>query len=106
MEDKLRTFMREFALLYAAFDLREDAEGDLVFLECNPMGQFLYLDDLYGGAMLKAFCGFIEDHVKTVPDIRPVQTQDVAVGNIDFAADIRVPIYEIAESWVTHMPSD
>ena len=106
MEAKLRTFMGKLGLLYAAFDLREDAEGNLVFLECNPTGQFLYLDHLYDGGMSKAFCGFIEDHVKTGPNVRAAQTEDGAVTSFDFTADIRVPIYEIANSWATEIPAN
>ena len=106
MENMLRAFMRELGLLFAAFELREDAKGDLVFLECNPMGQFLYLDHLYGGAMLKAFCGFMEDHIKHESVIHPVQAQNAGATRIEFATDIRVPIYEIADSWVTHIPAN
>ena len=106
VEEKLRTFMGDLGLLYAAFDLRENANGDLIFLECNPMGQFLYLDHLYGGAMLKAFCSFIESHAWKGFGIRPAQPQQSIAAPIDFAADIRVPIYEIAQSWITHMPAN
>lgn len=105
MEYKLRAFMRELGLLYATFDIREDAKGDLVFLECNPMGEFLYLDGVCGGAMLKAFCRFIEDHIKGESDFRTTTPEQPSATAINFTTDIRVPIYERASSWVTAIPA-
>ncbi len=40
----LREFMSRCGLRYGAFDLRRKPDGEFVFLEINPAGQFLYLD--------------------------------------------------------------
>lgn len=56
---KLRDFLSKAGLLYGAFDVREDADGRPVFIEVNPMGQFLYLDRYLDGRILKGFCDFL-----------------------------------------------
>jgi glutathione synthase/RimK-type ligase-like ATP-grasp enzyme len=44
----LARFAASFALRYAAFDLAEDRDGTLWFLECNPAGQWAWLEPLTG----------------------------------------------------------
>jgi hypothetical protein len=41
-------FLREYQLQYAAFDFILSPEGKWWFLECNPNGQFLWLENLTG----------------------------------------------------------
>jgi glutathione synthase/RimK-type ligase-like ATP-grasp enzyme len=41
-------YMRLAGLLYAAFDFVVTPEGDCVFLECNPGGQWLWLEHSTG----------------------------------------------------------
>jgi hypothetical protein len=50
----LLEFMRRLNLRYGAFDLRETAQGEHVFFEVNPAGQFLYLDIVSGTAITQA----------------------------------------------------
>jgi hypothetical protein len=57
---RLRQMCERLGLRFAAFDLRRRRSGELVFLELNPGGQFLYLDqrartDIVG-AMAHALC--------------------------------------------------
>ena len=57
---RLRRMCNRLGLRFAAFDLRRRRSGELVFLELNPAGQFLYLDqraktDIVG-AMAHALC--------------------------------------------------
>ncbi len=40
------SLMRELGISYGALDFIEDEHGDLVFLECNPGGQWLWLEEL------------------------------------------------------------
>ncbi|MEW6324774.1 MAG: MvdC/MvdD family ATP grasp protein [Nitrospirota bacterium] len=40
--------MQELGLLYGAIDLKLTDDGDLVFFEVNPQGQFLYIEILTG----------------------------------------------------------
>jgi len=44
VEDKLRNLMELMGLEYGAIDLRLTPEGEYVFLEINPAGQFLWVE--------------------------------------------------------------
>jgi glutathione synthase/RimK-type ligase-like ATP-grasp enzyme len=44
----LRALMRQLGLIYGAIDLRLTEDGRYVFLEINPAGQFLYVEDQTG----------------------------------------------------------
>lgn len=44
----IRKFMRSAGLEYGAFDLVVDPHGRVWFLECNPAGQWLWLEELTG----------------------------------------------------------
>jgi glutathione synthase/RimK-type ligase-like ATP-grasp enzyme len=46
--DKLRAMMRRLGLVYGAIDLRLTADGRYIFLEINPAGQFLYVEQQTG----------------------------------------------------------
>ena len=46
--DKLRALMRRLGLVYGAIDLRLTEDGRYVFLEINPAGQFLYVEQQTG----------------------------------------------------------
>ncbi len=101
--DGLRAFMSRVGLRYAAFDIREDARGQPVFLEVNPMGQFLYLDRCHGGEILRAFCSFIEQHVRAAPG--PVPVSDVAIVKpvSPWSGGTAQPYFEALGKWVTHL---
>lgn len=43
---KLIAFVRRLDLVFAAIDLVEDEKGNMVFLEVNPNGQWVWLDDI------------------------------------------------------------
>jgi glutathione synthase/RimK-type ligase-like ATP-grasp enzyme len=46
--DMLRALMRRLGLVYGAIDLRLTEDGRYVFLEINPAGQFLYVEQQTG----------------------------------------------------------
>jgi len=46
--DMLRALMRRLGLVYGAIDLRLAEDGRYVFLEINPAGQFLYVEQQTG----------------------------------------------------------
>lgn len=46
--DTLRALMRRLGLVYGAIDLRLTEDGRYVFLEINPAGQFLYVEQQTG----------------------------------------------------------
>ena len=45
LEHALRSLMRQLGLSYGAVDLVQTPDGEFVFLEVNPNGQWLWLDD-------------------------------------------------------------
>ena len=48
IEDRLRALMRRLGLVYGAIDLRLTPDGRYVFLEINPAGQFLFIEQSTG----------------------------------------------------------
>jgi len=42
--DSCRVFMDQFGLRFGAFDFAEQSDGSFVFLECNPAGQWGWLE--------------------------------------------------------------
>jgi glutathione synthase/RimK-type ligase-like ATP-grasp enzyme len=48
IEDRLRELKRCLGLVYGAIDMRLTPEGDYVFLEINPGGQFMYIEAATG----------------------------------------------------------
>jgi glutathione synthase/RimK-type ligase-like ATP-grasp enzyme len=48
VERKLLALVRRMGLEYGAIDLRLTPEGEYVFLEINPAGQFLYVEQAAG----------------------------------------------------------
>jgi len=57
--DKLRAMMRRLGLVYGAIDLRLTAEGRYVFLEINPAGQFLYIEQATGQQITAALAAHL-----------------------------------------------
>jgi hypothetical protein len=50
-----RTMLAKLGLIYGAFDFVRTPEGDLVFLEVNPTGEWAWLEDRLGFPMRDAF---------------------------------------------------
>jgi glutathione synthase/RimK-type ligase-like ATP-grasp enzyme len=46
--EMLHALMRQLGLVYGAIDLRLTADGRYIFLEINPAGQFLYVEQQTG----------------------------------------------------------
>jgi hypothetical protein len=55
MENKCRAMLKRLGLVYGAFDFVRTPEGDLVFLEINPTGEWAWLEDRLGFPMREAF---------------------------------------------------
>ncbi|MEZ5382556.1 MAG: hypothetical protein R2754_12280 [Microthrixaceae bacterium] len=53
IESLLATLMRELNIVYGAIDMRLTLDGDLVFLEVNPAGQWLFVEDETGQPIAK-----------------------------------------------------
>jgi hypothetical protein len=54
IERRLGAMMSILGLRYATIDLRLDSEGDYVFLDLNPQGQYLYVEIRTGQPMTRA----------------------------------------------------
>ncbi len=60
VQDSLRRFMSEVGLRYGAIDLIETPQGDFVFLEINPSGQWGWIADLTGLPIPEAVADMLE----------------------------------------------
>ncbi|MEU4426012.1 hypothetical protein AB0F81_35785 [Actinoplanes sp. NPDC024001] len=54
VSQRIKRFLRETGLAYGAFDLAVDAEGVHYFLELNPVGQWLWLEQRTGAGITAA----------------------------------------------------
>ena len=47
-KEKCHIFLGKLGLRFGAFDFIEDDAGEITFLECNPNGQFMWLEHQLG----------------------------------------------------------
>lgn len=59
--DLCRAYLREFEIGIGSFDFVEEPDGTIVFLECNPSGQFGFLEQLLGLPISAAVAGRLGD---------------------------------------------
>jgi glutathione synthase/RimK-type ligase-like ATP-grasp enzyme len=55
VRQKCRTLLDRLGLVYGAFDFIRTPDGELVFLEVNPTGEWAWLEDMLGFPMRDAF---------------------------------------------------
>jgi ATP-grasp ribosomal peptide maturase len=60
VEHTLRAFLRRFGLAFGAFDFALDQDGAWWFLECNPSGQWAWLEHHTGLPMTAAIADVLE----------------------------------------------
>jgi glutathione synthase/RimK-type ligase-like ATP-grasp enzyme len=48
LEEKLKMFLKRFDLKFGAFDLIVNKSGKYIFLECNPNGEWAWIEDCTG----------------------------------------------------------
>ncbi len=48
LEEKLKVFLKKFDLKLGAFDLIVNKSGEYIFLECNPNGEWAWIEDCTG----------------------------------------------------------
>lgn len=63
IEDMINVFMKQSGLFYGVFDLIENKQGDYYFLECNPNGQWFWLDPVVDGEISRGFAESIYDYL-------------------------------------------
>jgi hypothetical protein len=59
VDGRLRRLVRELGLVYAAIDLRRRPDGEHVFLEVNPCGQFLFVEERTGQPITAALADLL-----------------------------------------------
>lgn len=55
VQGRCRAMLEKLGLIYGAFDFVRTPEGDLIFLEVNPTGEWAWLEDRLGFPMRQAF---------------------------------------------------
>jgi hypothetical protein len=56
---KLRAFMQALGLVYGAIDMRLTSDGEYVFLEVNPAGQWLFVEERTGQPITAALAEYL-----------------------------------------------
>ncbi|MFL6605748.1 MAG: MvdC/MvdD family ATP grasp protein [Steroidobacteraceae bacterium] len=64
LEQRLRKLMRRLDLQFAGIDLIQTPDGDYVFLEVNPSGQWLWLDDMLDFGISDAMANWLSTDVR------------------------------------------
>jgi glutathione synthase/RimK-type ligase-like ATP-grasp enzyme len=64
MQQRLRKVLRSLGLRMGIFDLKLAADGELVWLEVNPQGQFLFVEGLTGMPIIDLFADFLCSEAK------------------------------------------
>ena len=54
LETKLKAYLKEFDINFGCFDIAVTPSGEFVFFECNPNGQWLWIEELTGAPIGKA----------------------------------------------------
>jgi glutathione synthase/RimK-type ligase-like ATP-grasp enzyme len=67
LERKLLQLMSRLGLEYGAIDMRLTPEGEYVFLEINPAGQFLYVEQAAGIPLSEAFAEHLINGERVTP---------------------------------------
>jgi hypothetical protein len=60
ISEALRAYLDRFRLVFGAFDFAVDSEGQWWFLECNPSGQWAWLEPETGLPMAAAMADLLE----------------------------------------------
>jgi glutathione synthase/RimK-type ligase-like ATP-grasp enzyme len=63
LHGKIRAVLEALNLEMGIFDLKETPEGEIVWLEVNPQGQFLFLEGLTGEPLTESFADFLISNV-------------------------------------------
>lgn len=61
-KELLIAFLKNSNLLFGVFDLIRHPSGKIYFLECNPEGQWLFMEQATGQKMTKQFAKFLFDY--------------------------------------------
>ncbi|MDX3003590.1 ATP-grasp ribosomal peptide maturase [Kribbella solani] len=56
----MQAYLKRFGLIFGCFDFALTKQGDAVFLECNPNGQWAWLEDETGEPMVAAMADLLQ----------------------------------------------
>jgi glutathione synthase/RimK-type ligase-like ATP-grasp enzyme len=59
LQRKLRQLQRRLGLVYGAIDMRRTEQGEYLFLEVNPAGQWLFVEERCGLPISQALAGYL-----------------------------------------------
>lgn len=62
--EKIRAYMFNLGLVYGAIDMRLTPDGEFVFLEINPAGQWLFIEHRTGQPMTETFASLLASQSK------------------------------------------
>lgn len=60
--DRLHAYVHRLGLIYGAIDLRLTPDGRYVFLEINPSGQWLFIEERTGQPITETFANLLLEH--------------------------------------------
>lgn len=78
IEPKLRAYLNEFGLNFGCFDIAVTPAGKFVFLECNPNGQWLWIEQLTGAPIGRAIADLLLSACSTSPSPPTVELSRTA----------------------------
>ena len=61
--DRIFALQRRLGLIYSSFNFVRTPDGEYVFLETNPFGQWLWIEDLTGMPISKAIANYLASQV-------------------------------------------
>jgi hypothetical protein len=62
LESQLAAYLSVMGLVAGCFDFAEMADGSMVFFECNPVGEWLWIERLTGQPISRRFAKILIDH--------------------------------------------
>lgn len=80
LRSRLLAVLRALGLSMGIFDLKLTAEGEPVWLEVNPQGQFLFAEQLTGVPLTEAFAAFLYSRLPARADLHQRRDGGAAIG--------------------------
>ena len=82
LSDQIDMFMGEMGLEFGAFDFRLDNDGHLWFLECNPTGQWLWLETRGNLQLSEAWARMLVEGPKNSGELNTEPFSDAAIAEL------------------------
>ncbi|MEY2801402.1 MAG: Ribosomal protein S6--L-glutamate ligase [Pseudomonadota bacterium] len=70
LQSRLRALQQQLGLAYGAVDMRRTAQGEYIFLEVNPAGQWLFVEERCGLRISQAVADFLAQAADRTPPAR------------------------------------